>query len=169
MTYRIPKHAYILGNEIFLHVEGNVYWGIDENGKFKGETFYKDGEDYVIPFSALAQHAFHNVLPDGAERYSVLSIEQELNNNRRLKLLKYPIPEQTKGPEVQHEGPATVGSNCCKIPTSNSSNCDYVSPPVKKLFIKKDEHGNYLVQVNEDGVWRGATFNEETMTLTYSY
>jgi len=93
--------------------------------------------------------------------------------------MKHPIPDFTKGSEVQHEGPGPVGAHgyelqaasvCCGI-VRNQSNmkCDYVAPPVKKLLLKKDEHGNYLVQVNEDGVWRGATFNEETMTLTYKY
>lgn len=53
--------------------------------------------------------------------------------------------------------------------SNNPCDCNYVTPAIKSIKIKKDKHGNYLVQVNGDRKWRGATLDKETKTTSFSY
>lgn len=48
-------------------------------------------------------------------------------------------------------------------------NCEYITPSVKTAKFKKDEYGNWVVMVNDDGKWIGATLDLSSGTFTFSY
>ena len=55
------------------------------------------------------------------------------------------------------------------MPIPCPTDCDYVPPSIKKIKVKKDKHGNWLVQINGKGKWLGATINKDTKTISFSY
>lgn len=56
------------------------------------------------------------------------------------------------------------------VPIDYPCNCNYIPPAIKNINVKVNPvTGAILVEVNGDGVWRGATIDKETKTIQFSY
>jgi hypothetical protein len=61
-------------------------------------------------------------------------------------------------------------NGCSDVPIPSAMPCcDYVRPAVNSIKAKQDTHGNWLVEVNGDGVWRGAELDTDNGSLVFSY
>jgi hypothetical protein len=61
-------------------------------------------------------------------------------------------------------------SGCSDVPMpSVMPCCDYVRPSIATIKARQDPDGNWLIQINDDGVWRGSTLLEDKNTLQFFY